>query len=141
ASRPIPSSPPGRQVVYARCSFAALLLQTLDSRGQVGRLNRPALGLQYGSYRLRFVGGDFACAHRVSNLAVALAQAAALAPTTSIADALAVNVARPQMAGKPFASLAHFTSAWLPGMNSPIVTACERIQKRHQAYCAVRRIT
>jgi len=35
-------------------------------------------------------------------LLVALAQAAALAPTTSLADALTVNVARPRMAGKPF---------------------------------------
>jgi MFS transporter, PPP family, 3-phenylpropionic acid transporter len=34
-------------------------------------------------------------------LLVALAQAAALAPTTSLADALAVNTARPRMAGKP----------------------------------------
>jgi PPP family 3-phenylpropionic acid transporter len=31
-----------------------------------------------------------------------VAQAAALAPTTSIADALSVNAAKPQMAGKPF---------------------------------------
>lgn len=35
-------------------------------------------------------------------LLVALVQAAALAPTTSIADALSVNAARPQMAGRPF---------------------------------------
>jgi PPP family 3-phenylpropionic acid transporter len=35
-------------------------------------------------------------------LVVALAQAAALAPTTSIADALSVNAAKPQLAGKPF---------------------------------------
>jgi len=35
-------------------------------------------------------------------LLVALVQAAALAPTTSIADALSVNAARPQWAGKPF---------------------------------------
>jgi MFS transporter, PPP family, 3-phenylpropionic acid transporter len=35
-------------------------------------------------------------------LLVALVQAAALAPTTSIADALSVNAARPQSAGKPF---------------------------------------
>jgi MFS transporter, PPP family, 3-phenylpropionic acid transporter len=35
-------------------------------------------------------------------LLVALVQAAALAPTTSIADALSVNAARPQLAGKPF---------------------------------------
>ena len=33
---------------------------------------------------------------------VALVQAAALAPTTSIADALSVNAAKPQIAGKPF---------------------------------------
>jgi PPP family 3-phenylpropionic acid transporter len=32
----------------------------------------------------------------------ALVQAAALAPTTSIADALSVNAAKPQIAGKPF---------------------------------------
>jgi MFS transporter, PPP family, 3-phenylpropionic acid transporter len=35
-------------------------------------------------------------------LLVALVQAAALAPTTSIADALSVNAAKPQMAGRPF---------------------------------------
>jgi PPP family 3-phenylpropionic acid transporter len=35
-------------------------------------------------------------------LLVALIQAAALAPTTSIADALSVNAARPQFAGRPF---------------------------------------
>lgn len=35
-------------------------------------------------------------------LIVALVQAAALAPTTSIADALSVNAARPQLAGRPF---------------------------------------
>jgi PPP family 3-phenylpropionic acid transporter len=33
---------------------------------------------------------------------VALVQAAALAPTTSIADALSINAAKPQIAGKPF---------------------------------------
>ena len=33
---------------------------------------------------------------------IALAQAAALAPTTSIADALSVSAAKPQRAGKPF---------------------------------------
>jgi MFS transporter, PPP family, 3-phenylpropionic acid transporter len=33
---------------------------------------------------------------------IASLQAAALAPTTSIADALSVNAAKPQMAGKPF---------------------------------------
>ncbi len=35
-------------------------------------------------------------------LLVALVQAAALAPTTSIADALSVNAARPRFAGRPF---------------------------------------
>ena len=35
-------------------------------------------------------------------LAIALIQAAALAPTTSIADALSVNSAKPQIAGRPF---------------------------------------
>nr|WP_283843310.1 MFS transporter [Bradyrhizobium hereditatis] len=35
-------------------------------------------------------------------LLVALVQASALAPTTSIADALSVNAARPQLAGRPF---------------------------------------
>ena len=35
-------------------------------------------------------------------LIVALVQAAALAPTTSIADALSVNAAKPQMKGRPF---------------------------------------
>lgn len=35
-------------------------------------------------------------------LLVALVQAAALAPTTSIADALSVNTARPSLAGRPF---------------------------------------
>jgi PPP family 3-phenylpropionic acid transporter len=35
-------------------------------------------------------------------LLIALAQAAALAPTTSLADALTVNAARPRKAGKPF---------------------------------------
>jgi PPP family 3-phenylpropionic acid transporter len=33
---------------------------------------------------------------------IALVQAAALAPTTSIADALSVNAAKPRLAGKPF---------------------------------------
>ncbi len=33
---------------------------------------------------------------------IALVQAAALAPTTSIADALSVNAAKPELAGKPF---------------------------------------
>jgi PPP family 3-phenylpropionic acid transporter len=35
-------------------------------------------------------------------LLIALVQAAALAPTTSIADALSVNAAKPQLAGRPF---------------------------------------
>jgi MFS transporter, PPP family, 3-phenylpropionic acid transporter len=35
-------------------------------------------------------------------LVVALVQAAALAPTTSLADALSVNAAKPQRAGRPF---------------------------------------
>jgi PPP family 3-phenylpropionic acid transporter len=35
-------------------------------------------------------------------LLVALVQAAALAPTTSVADALSVNTARPRLAGRPF---------------------------------------
>ncbi len=35
-------------------------------------------------------------------LLIALVQAAALAPTTSLADALTVNAARPRKAGKPF---------------------------------------
>jgi MFS transporter, PPP family, 3-phenylpropionic acid transporter len=35
-------------------------------------------------------------------LFIALVQAAALAPTTSLADALSVNAAKPQLAGKPF---------------------------------------
>lgn len=35
-------------------------------------------------------------------LLIALVQAAALSPTTSIADALSVNAAKPQMAGRPF---------------------------------------
>ncbi|MCK1520957.1 MFS transporter [Bradyrhizobium sp. 17] len=35
-------------------------------------------------------------------LLVALVQAAALAPTTSVADALSVNTARPRFAGRPF---------------------------------------
>lgn len=35
-------------------------------------------------------------------LLIAIVQAAALAPTTSLADALTVNVARPRMAAKPF---------------------------------------
>ena len=35
-------------------------------------------------------------------LAIALIQAAALAPTTSIADALSVNSAKPEIAGRPF---------------------------------------
>src|SRR4051812_610462 len=33
---------------------------------------------------------------------IALVQAAALAPTTSMADALSVNAAKPEIAGKPF---------------------------------------
>ena len=37
-----------------------------------------------------------------SLLCIASLQAAALAPTTSLADALSVNAAKPQMAGKPF---------------------------------------
>jgi len=40
-------------------------------------------------------------------LCVALAQAAALAPMTSIADALSVSAARPQIAGKPFIRIRH----------------------------------
>jgi MFS transporter, PPP family, 3-phenylpropionic acid transporter len=35
-------------------------------------------------------------------LSLALVQAAALAPTTSIADALAVNTAKPQIGTRPF---------------------------------------
>src|SRR2546421_12786718 len=35
-------------------------------------------------------------------LLIALVQAAALAPTTSISDALSVNAAKPQLSGKPF---------------------------------------
>jgi MFS transporter, PPP family, 3-phenylpropionic acid transporter len=41
---------------------------------------------------------------------IALVQAAALAPTTSIADALSVNAAKPQIAGKPY--------GWIRGSGS-----------------------
>src|SRR3954447_5477227 len=43
---------------------------------------------------------------------IALLQAAALTPTTSIADALSVNAARPEVAGKPF------EYGWLRGSGS-----------------------
>jgi MFS transporter, PPP family, 3-phenylpropionic acid transporter len=52
-----------------------------------------------------------------SLLTVALLQAAALAPMTSLADALAVNVARPQLAGKPF------EYGWLRGSASAAFVA------------------
>src|SRR5581483_3548533 len=43
---------------------------------------------------------------------LALIQAAALAPTTSIADALSVNIAKPQIAG------ARFEYGWIRGSGS-----------------------
>ncbi|SDF32776.1 MFS transporter, PPP family, 3-phenylpropionic acid transporter [Bradyrhizobium brasilense] len=87
--------------------LAAAILVRLVSGPCVGRLADV-----FGSLRLVFAS----CAALAAGMALALiwadrswllllltlAQAAALAPTTSIADALSVNAAKPQIAGKPF---------------------------------------
>ncbi|MCC8976477.1 MFS transporter [Bradyrhizobium brasilense] len=87
--------------------LAAAILVRLVSGPCIGRLADV-----FGSLRLVFAS----CAALAAGMALALiwadrfwllllltlAQAAALAPTTSIADALSVNAAKPQIAGKPF---------------------------------------
>jgi PPP family 3-phenylpropionic acid transporter len=87
--------------------LAAGLAMRLAAGPLIGRLADALASLRLVLASCAVVAAAAAIAFAPANtfwlvLLVALVQAAALAPTTSIADALAVNAARPQRAGKPF---------------------------------------
>jgi len=87
--------------------LGAALFARLAAGPLVGRLADLVASLRLVLASCIVVAAAAAAAFASANtfwlvLLVALAQAAALAPTTSLADALTVNVARPRMAGKPF---------------------------------------
>jgi MFS transporter, PPP family, 3-phenylpropionic acid transporter len=87
--------------------LGAALFVRLAAGPLVGRLADLVASLRLVLASCIVVAAAAAAAFAAANtfwlvLLVALAQAAALAPTTSLADALTVNVARPRMAGKPF---------------------------------------
>jgi PPP family 3-phenylpropionic acid transporter len=87
--------------------LAAAMLVRLAAGPLVGRLADLTASLRLVLASCAVVAAAAGAAFLSANtfwliLVVALAQAAALAPTTSIADALAVNAAKPRMAVKPF---------------------------------------
>jgi MFS transporter, PPP family, 3-phenylpropionic acid transporter len=87
--------------------LAAGLVVRLAAGPSIGRLADALASLRLVLSCCAVVAAAAAIAFAPANtfwfvLLVAVVQAAALAPTTSIADALAVNAARPQRAGKPF---------------------------------------
>jgi MFS transporter, PPP family, 3-phenylpropionic acid transporter len=87
--------------------LAAALLMRLAAGPLVGRLADLLGSLRLVLASCIVAAAAAAAAYIWANafwlvLLIALVQAAALAPTTSLADALTVNAARPRKAGKPF---------------------------------------
>ena len=87
--------------------LAAALLMRLAAGPLVGRLADLLGSLRLVLASCIVAAAAAAAAYTWANafwlvLLIALVQAAALAPTTSLADALTVNAARPRKAGKPF---------------------------------------
>jgi PPP family 3-phenylpropionic acid transporter len=87
--------------------LAAALVMRLAAGPLIGRLADHLSSLRLVLASCIVVAAAAAAAYTSANafwlvLLIALAQAAALAPTTSLADALTVNAAGPRMAGKPF---------------------------------------
>jgi MFS transporter, PPP family, 3-phenylpropionic acid transporter len=87
--------------------LAAALLMRLAAGPLLGRLADFLASLRLVLASCTVVAAAAAAAYASADtfwlvLVIAIVQAAALAPTTSLADALTVNAARPQMAGKPF---------------------------------------
>jgi PPP family 3-phenylpropionic acid transporter len=86
--------------------LAAALVMRLAAGPLVGRLADLLGSLRLVLASCIVAAAAAAAAYTSANafwlvLSIALVQAAALAPTTSLADALTVNAARPPMAGKP----------------------------------------
>src|SRR5437868_10010856 len=87
--------------------LAAAMLVRLAAGPLVGRLADVSRSLRLVLATCAALAAAMAAALLLANtfwllLIIASLQAAALAPTTSIADALSVNAAKPQIAGKPF---------------------------------------
>src|SRR4030088_2479330 len=87
--------------------LAAAMLVRLAAGPIVGRLADLSRSLRLVLAICAALAAGTAAALLLANtfwslLFIALVQAAALAPTTSIADALSVNAAKPQLAGRPF---------------------------------------
>ena len=87
--------------------LAASMLVRLASSPLVGRLADALGSLRLVLASCAVLAAGMASAFLLAStflflLTIALLQGAVLAPITSIADALAVNVARPQLEGKPF---------------------------------------
>ena len=87
--------------------LGAAMLVRLAAGPLVGRLADVSRSLRLGLATCAALAAAMAAALLMANtfwllLIITSLQAAALAPTTSIADALSVNAAKPQMAGKPF---------------------------------------
>lgn len=87
--------------------LAAALLMRLVAGPLVGRLADVLASLRFVLASCIVVAAAAAAAYMSAGtfwlvLLIAIVQAAALAPTASLADALTVNAARPAMAGKPF---------------------------------------
>jgi PPP family 3-phenylpropionic acid transporter len=87
--------------------LAAAMLVRLAAGPLVGRLADASASLRLVLATCAVLAAAMAAALLLANtfwllLMITSLQAAALAPTTSIADALSVNAAKPQMAGKPF---------------------------------------
>jgi PPP family 3-phenylpropionic acid transporter len=87
--------------------LAAAMLVRLAAGPVVGRLADLSKSLRLALATCAALAAATAAALLLANsfrslLLIALVQSAALAPTTSIADALAVSAAKPQLAGKPF---------------------------------------
>ena len=87
--------------------LAAALVMRLAAGPLIGRLADHLSSLRLALASCIVVAAAAAAAYTSANafwliLLIALVQAAALAPTTSLADALTVNAARPRMTGKPF---------------------------------------
>lgn len=87
--------------------LAAALVMRLAAGPSIGRLADRLAALRLVLASCIAVAAAAAAAYMSADtfrlvLLIAIVQAAALAPTTSIADALTVSAARPGMAGKPF---------------------------------------
>jgi len=87
--------------------LAAAMVMRLAAGPLVGRLADVSRSLRLVLATCAALAAAMAAALLLANtfwlfLIITSLQAAALAPTTSIADALSVNAAKPQIAGKPF---------------------------------------